>query len=187
MTEHEGMDIRLSGQVEWDYEERVYLRNQGRPRKDFPFTVPILAFDVGGTWGYCFATPYKLVLGWAKLGDDYLKTVKFIRWACRRFWKTEVFGVESGYCPSYDAVMAAGVCVGALGFIHDGRPIYLVPPHRKPSFTKGKTEQMCRETERYLGQWYQIEEGDLVPFSKWRHAVSAVGVALTVAEQLRGG
>ncbi len=152
---------------------QVFMRPKGRPpKKTLTLPLPLLcAVDAGQTTGVALLSPSWAVLLEAR-DDDFC----FAKHLFQHFPKQETLCIESGFCPSAEAVYRAGVYAG-FAYANDITPI-LIHPNAKPLVFKQSPlslkAQVITHTLRAFRLFQTFSEGYGVP----EHASDALGVAL---------
>jgi len=124
------------------YTAFVYERPKGKPKdtaEDFLSFLQeedeplLIALDVGETMGIVVMSKSAVFLGQAHDRNYYIAGE--IANILDRYWDNSVVLIESGFCPSAEAIFRSGVAFGAF---NDRRfsKIYLVHPNAKPAPAK---------------------------------------------------
>jgi hypothetical protein len=163
---------------------QVYLRRKGRPTKEtLRFPLPLLcAIDAGETTGVALWSP-----SWAVVleADDedfaFAKTLllhlpKQARSAGDRRERATVC-IESGFCPSADAVFRAGVYTG-LAYANDLTPILIHPNAKAQVFKQSRLSTKCLLIARAL-QHFNFAPHRVEGDGYFQHASDALGLAFT--------
>jgi len=164
-------NILLSDSVE---RYQVYIRRRGRPPKDtIELPVPLLcAIDAGQTTGVAILTPTWGVVLEAK-DDDFA----FAKTLLQRLPKQATVCIESGFCPSAEAVYRAGVYTG-LAFARGFTPA-LIHPNAKAKVYKQSppAEKVSVIAHSYNTFNFLLHKSE--GKGHFEHACDAVGIAFT--------
>ena len=153
---------------------QVYYRRKGRPPKDaIDLPLPLLcAIDAGQTTGVALISRTWGVVLEAK--DEYFVFAKAL---FRRLPKQATVCIESGFCPSAEAVYRAGVYTGLA--LANGFEPALIHPNAKAQIFK----QSPLSTKRLLIvkalQTFNFTPKKTVGDGYFQHASDALGVAFT--------
>jgi len=153
---------------------QVFQRRKGRPTKTtLKVPLPILcAIDAGQTTGVALLSP-----SWAVVLEAQDKDFAFAKTLFRRLPKRATVCIESGFCPSAEAVYRAGVYTG-LAFANGFEPA-LIHPNAKAQIFK----QSPLSTKRLLIvkalQTFNFVPKKTVGDGYFQHASDALGVAFT--------
>jgi len=153
---------------------QVYARRKGRPTKDkHSVPLPLLcAIDAGQTTGVALLSP-----SWAVVLEAQDKDFAFAKTLFRRLPKQATVCIESGFCPSAEAVYRAGVYAGLA--LANGFEPALIHPNAKAQIFK----QSPLSTKRLLIvkalQTFNFVPRKTVGDGYFQHASDALGVAFT--------
>jgi len=153
---------------------QVYLRRKGRPTKDkHRVPLPLLcAIDAGQTTGVALLSPK-----WATVLEAEDKDFAFAKTLFRRLPKRATVSIESGFCPSAEAVYRAGVYTGLA--LANGFEPALIHPNAKAQIFK----QSALSTKRLLIvkalQTFNFTPKKTVGDGYFQHASDALGIAFT--------
>ena len=153
---------------------QVYARRKGRPKKE-TLTVPLpllCAIDAGETTGVALLSPL-----WAVVLEADDEDFAFAKTLLRRLPKQATVCIESGFCPSADAVFRAGVYAG-LAYANDLTPILIHPNAKANIFKHSRLSAKCILISKALQTFNFVPkrfDGD----GYFQHASDALGVAFT--------
>jgi len=153
---------------------QVYARRKGRPKKE-TLTVPLpllCAIDAGETTGVALLSPL-----WAVVLEADDEDFAFAKTLLRRLPKQATVCIESGFCPSADAVFRAGVYAG-LAYANDLAPILIHPNAKANIFKHSRLSAKCILISKALQTFNFVPkrfDGD----GYFQHASDALGVAFT--------
>jgi hypothetical protein len=153
---------------------QVYVRRKGRPTKETrKVPLPLLcAIDEGETTGVALLSP-----SWAVVLEADDEDFAFAKTLLRRLPKQATVCIESGFCPSADAVFRAGVYVG-LAYANDLTPTLIHPNAKANIFKHSRLSTKCILISKALQTFNFVPhrfEGD----GYFQHASDALGVAFT--------
>jgi len=161
---------------------QVYLRRKGRPTKSTRrVPVPLLcAIDAGETTGVALLSP-----SWAVVLEARDKDFGFAKFLLSRLPKQvrstgdrrATVCIESGFCPSAEAVYRAGVYTG-LALANDFEPALIHPNAKAQIFKQSRLSTKCiliAKALQTLNFAPHTFEGD----GYFQHASDALGVAFT--------
>jgi len=163
---------------------QVYVRRKGRPTKEKrKVPVPLLcAIDAGETTGVALLSPsWAVVLeardkdfGFAKFLFSYLP--KQVRSAGDQREQATVC-IESGFCPSADAIYRAGVYTG-LAFARGFEPVLIHPNAKAHIFKHSRLSTKCILISKAL-QTFNFAPHTFEGDGYFQHASDALGLAFT--------
>jgi len=151
---------------------QIYLRRRGRPPKEaITLPLPLLcAIDAGQTTGVALMTP-----AWGVVLEAKDEDFTFAKSLFRYLPKQATVCIESGFCPSAEAVYRAGVYTG-LALAKDFTPALIHPN------AKAKVYKHSALTEKRLLTVYSFRTFNFLPRRTvgegyFQHASDAVGIA----------
>jgi hypothetical protein len=150
----------------------VFQRRKGRPPKEaINLPLPLLcAIDAGQTTGVALFAP-----AWGVALEAKDEDFAFAKTLFRRLPKQATVCIESGFCPSAEAVYRAGVYTG-LAYARDFTPA-LIHPNAKAKVYKQSAPAEKRSVIAHSYNTFNFllhrTEGD----GQFQHASDAVGIA----------
>jgi len=151
---------------------QVYHRRRGRPPKDaIDLPLPLLcAIDAGQTTGVALFTP-----AWGVVLEAKDEDFAFAKTLFRRLPKQATVCIESGFCPSAEAVFRAGVYAG-LAHAKDFTPA-LIHPNAKAKVYKQSPPAEKRSVIAHSFNTFNFVYGGTDGEGHFQHACDAVGIA----------
>ena len=166
----------VRGILAYDTVERyqVYARRRGRPTKTtLKVPLPILcAIDAGQTTGVALLSP-----SWGVVLEAGDKDFAFAKTLFRRLPKQATVCIESGFCPSAEAVYRAGVYTGLA--LANGFEPALIHPNAKAQIFKQSPLSAKRLLMVKALQTFNFTPKKTVGNGYFQHASDALGVAFT--------
>ncbi len=165
------VDELLSNGIVLRYQ--VFMRPKGRPPKG-TLTVPLpllCGIDAGQTTGVALLSPSWAVVLEAK--DDNFSFAQFL---FQHLPKQATVCIESGFCPSAEAVYRAGVYTG-LAFAKDITPI-LIHPNAKPLAFKQAPASLRNQLISEILRAFRLFQTKAEGYGCPEHASDALGVAI---------
>ena len=153
---------------------QVYVRRKGRPTKEKrKVPVPLLcAIDAGETTGVALLSP-----SWAVVLEARDKDFGFAKFLLPRLPKQATVCIESGFCPSADAIYRAGVYTG-LAFARGFEPVLIHPNAKAHIFKHSRLSTKCILISRAL-QTFNFAPHTFEGDGYFQHASDALGLAFT--------
>jgi hypothetical protein len=153
---------------------QVYFRRRGRPTKEtLTLPLPLLcAIDAGETTGVALLSPL-----WAVVLEADDEDFAFAKTLLQHLPKQATVCIESGFCPSADAVFRAGVYTG-FAYANDFSPI-LIHPNAKAHIFKHSRPSAKRLLISKILQPFNFAPKRIEGDGYFQHASDALGVAFT--------
>jgi len=151
---------------------QIFYRKRGRPPKDAK-TLPVAllcAIDAGQTTGVALFAP-----SWGIVLEAQDEDFAFAKTLFRRLPKKATVCIESGFCPSAEAVYRAGVYTG-LALAKDFTPA-LIHPNAKAKVYKQSPPAEKRSLIALSYKTFNFAIGVSEGEGYFQHASDAVGIA----------
>jgi hypothetical protein len=151
---------------------QVYTRRRGRPPKDtIELPLPLLcAIDAGQTTGVAILTP-----AWGVALEAKDEDFAFAKTLFRRLPKQATVCIESGFCPSAEAVYRAGVYTGLA--LATGFTPALIHPNAKAKVYKQSPPAEKRSVIAHSFNTFNLAYNRADGSGHFEHACDAVGIA----------